>query len=257
MVNLTTQEDDVSEVSYAAAPVPVREDLPAAHARAWRRLAEPGNWWTGAERVAIAAEVRHAPCCALCRERKTALSPYTVAGEHDSLGALPANVVEVIHRVATDPGRLTRKWFESVMAGGPGDGPYVEIVWVLVTVLSIDSFCRGIGVALHRLPAPIAGEPTRYRPAAARDEGAWVATIPSGAAGEGEADLYRGIPGRAPNVIRALSLVPDAVRSLKDLSAVHYLAPVEMMDLTRGRSIDRAQMELIAGRVSALRECFY
>jgi hypothetical protein len=30
-----------------------------------------------------------------------------------------------------------------------------------------------------------------------------------------------------------------------------------MTDLTRGRSIDRTQMELIAGRVSALRECFY
>jgi len=29
------------------------------------------------------------------------------------------------------------------------------------------------------------------------------------------------------------------------------------MDLTAGRSLDRAQIELIAGRVSALNECFY
>lgn len=247
----------MSDVSYAAARVLVRADLLAAHECAWRRLAEPGNWWTGAERVAIAAEIRNARGCALCHQRRAALSPYKVAGEHDSLGVLPANIVEVIHRVATDPGRLTRKWFDDVMASGLGDGPYVEIVWVLVTVLSIDSFCRGMGVPPHRLPAPVAGEPTRYRPPSARDEGAWVPTIPSGAACGAEADLYRGIPNRAPNVIRALSLVPDAVRSLKDLSAAHYLAPADMIDLTRGRSIDRAQMELIAGRVSALRECFY
>ncbi len=58
-------------------------------------------------------------------------------------------------------------------------------------------------------------------------------------------------------MIRALSLVPDAVRQLQDLSAAHYLRPAEMIDLTRGRSIDRAQMELVAGRVSALSECFY
>jgi AhpD family alkylhydroperoxidase len=30
-----------------------------------------------------------------------------------------------------------------------------------------------------------------------------------------------------------------------------------MMDLGAGRALDRAQMELIAGRVSALNECFY
>jgi hypothetical protein len=47
------------------------------------------------------------------------------------------------------------------------------------------------------------------------------------------------------------------VRTLKDLSAAHYLSPEKMVDLTAGRSLDRSQMELIAGRVSALNECFY
>jgi hypothetical protein len=35
------------------------------------------------------------------------------------------------------------------------------------------------------------------------------------------------------------------------------MTTAEMRDLTHGRSLSRAQMELIAGRVSALRECFY
>ena len=39
---------------------PIREDLVLAHRRAWDLLAEPGTWWNGRERVAIAAEARAA-----------------------------------------------------------------------------------------------------------------------------------------------------------------------------------------------------
>ncbi len=56
-------------IGYANALVPVRDDLVAAHRRAWERLARPGTWWSGAERVAIAADVRSAAECALCRDR--------------------------------------------------------------------------------------------------------------------------------------------------------------------------------------------
>jgi hypothetical protein len=246
----------MSDISYAGAPVPVRDDLAAAHRRAWERLAQPGNWWTGAQRVAMGGEIRNAARCALCRERKAALSPYGVAGEHDTVSDLPNAAVDVIHRVVTDPGRLSRKWFDGVLVAGLSDAEYVEVIGVVVTVFSIDSFCRGLGVDLHPLPAPVEGAPSRYRPASACDEGAWVATIPGTRATGAEKDLY-GSAAYAANVIRALSLVPDAVRQLQDLSAAHYLRPAEMIDLTRGRSIDRAQMELVAGRVSALRECFY
>jgi hypothetical protein len=246
----------MSEISYANAPVPVREDLPAAHRRAWERLARPGTWWTGAERVAIAAEARRAWDCSLCRRRKAALSPYTADGRHDGGEDLPDAVVDAVHRIVTDPGRLAKGWFDKLIAAGVSDAHYVELVGVIGTVVSIDAFCRGLGVPLHSLPEPEPGEPSRNRPASACSEGAWVPTIPSGRARDAEADLYAGVP-RAPNVIRALSLVPDAVRQLRELSAAHYLTPREMMDLERGRSIDRRQMELIAGRVSALRECFY
>ena len=170
---------------------------------------------------------------------------------------LPPVAIEAVHRIATDPGRLKREWFEALLSSGLGDAAYVELLGVVVTVVATDSFCRAIGVPLHPLPAPLPGEPTRVRPATACDEGAWVPSIPSGAAGGSEADLYDDLPGPAPNVIRALSLVPDALRTLKDLGGVHYMTTAEMTDLTHGRSLSRAQMELIAGRVSALRECFY
>jgi hypothetical protein len=245
----------MSEFSYADAPVAVRADLPEAHRRAWRRLAAPGTWWTGEERVAIAAEVRNAARCGLCRRRKAALSPQAEEGEHDALGALPDAAVDVIHRVVTDPARLSRPWFEKTLAGGLSDAQYVEIIGVVVTVVSIDSFCRGLGVPVQPLPHPEPGDPSRRRPAGAGPDGAWVAMIPQGRSAGPDADLFGG--GRAPNVMRAMSLVPDEVRGLMDLGAAHYLSTDRMMDLRAGRALDRAQMELIAGRVSALSECFY
>jgi len=245
----------MSAISYDVAPVHVREDLPEAHRRAWERLAAPGAWWSGAERVAIAAEVRQAPRCPLCRERRAALSPMSVEGAHVSLGELSDGVVDVVHRVTTDPGRLSRAWFEAATADALTDAQYVELIGVLVTVVSIDSFCWALGLSSHPLPKPVAGEPTHYRPPGAHSESAWVPMIAESRATGAEADLYLG--RRTGNVIRALSLVPDEVRTLLDLSAAHYMAPKDMMDFGARRALDRAQIELIAGRVSALNECFY
>jgi alkylhydroperoxidase family enzyme len=79
--------------------------------------------------------------------------------------------------------------------------------------------------------------------------------IPARGARGPEADLWP--PGRTPNVLRALSLVPDEVRGLKDLSAAHYLPMEQVIDVRAHRLLSRAQMELVAARVSALNECHY
>jgi hypothetical protein len=245
----------VNEISYEASPVPVRDDIAASQRRAWKRLAGPGAWWTGAERVAIAAETRNARRCKLCAERRAALSASAISGDHDEIGGLPKAAVDAIHRITTDHGRLSKAWFEQTLADGLEDGQYVEIVGVVVTVVSIDSFCRGLGVPPHPLPQPVAGEPSRYRPTGASRGTAWVPTVGFLGARGPEADLYDGKP--TGNVIAALSLVPDEVRTLKDLSATHYLSPERMLDFSAGRSLDRAQIELVAARVSVLNECFY
>lgn len=246
-------------IDYSGSPFRIRDDLTIAHANQWWRLAAPGTWWNGAERVAVAAEVRNAARCDLCAERKRALSPYAVPGSHPGTALLSPAAVDVVHRVTTDPGRLTRDWFDHTRAAGVSDGAYVELIGVIVTVVSIDSFCRGLGIPLHPLPAPMAGKPSRYRPAAARLEGAWVPMLPNGRNGGSEADLWDEMPGgRTANVIRALSLVPDEVRGLKELGAAHYLSPPEMLNLRESRrALDRRQIELVAGRVSASRGCFY
>jgi hypothetical protein len=243
---------------YTDCAYPVREDIPDAHRRAWVRLAAPGSWWTGAERVALAAETRVAADCGLCQDRKRALSPFQLDGEHATApgAALPDIAVDTVHRLVTDASRLTRAWFEKLAAQGLSDGHYVELLGVVVSTRSIDRFHDGLGLAREPLPEPVPGEPSQYAPRGARPEGAWVPTIPARAARGPEKGLYAGMP--AGNVLKAMSLVPDAVRQLYDLSAAHYLPLQEMMSFdTKLRALSRAQIELVAGRVSALNACFY
>jgi hypothetical protein len=235
-------------------PLPIPEALRDAHRRAWERLARPGAWWTGAERVALASEVRAARDCSLCRERKAALSPRSVPGEHAASALLAAEAVDAAHRIATDPGRLTRAWLEKTLAGGLSDAHYVELVGVTVTVVDLDAFHRALGLAPEPLPEPVGGEPSRERPPAVQGA-AWVPWIALDSA-EGRA-LF-GSRSLVPNVARALSLVPDAVRQLFELSAAHYLPLDDVVDpRARMAALSRPQMELVAGRVSALNECFY
>ncbi len=63
----------------------IRPELTASHDRVWQELAASGAWLTGPERVAVARELRAARDCRLCQERKAALSPRAIEGEHDTV----------------------------------------------------------------------------------------------------------------------------------------------------------------------------
>jgi hypothetical protein len=237
--------------------IPVRQDLQQCHAFLLRHVTSPGTWWSGAERRAIAQETRLAPGCPLCLARKAALSPTAVSGEHDSTGLLPAGVVDVIHRIRSDPARLSRDWFDRVVPEVIADTHYVELVGVVTMMAGMDNFARALGVPPFELPQPAEGQPSRHRPASAKSGTAWVPMIDVADAAGAEADMYPATPF-VPNIIRALSLVPDEVRALRRSSDAHYLPVGEIGNpMARRRTIDRLQMELVAARVSALNQCFY
>jgi hypothetical protein len=248
----------VAVFDYSGAGIAIREDLAAAHRGAWQWIASPGTWWSGPERVAIAEAARRAPSCKLCTERRATLSPLAVSGEHDGDAALPAAAVDAVHRLVTDASRLSKGWLEKTLAGGISDAHYVELLGVVVSLQSVDAFHRAMGLPLEPLPHPLAGEPTRERPACAREGMGWFATIAAKDAVGEYGDLYPKAPVVA-NVMRAMSLVPDNVRMLKKLSAAQYVPHeiVAKVSAQTGRALSRAQIELIAGRVSALNECFY
>ena len=239
-----------------------------AHRRAWRRIAEPGDWWTGVERVAIAAETRAAAECPLCRERAAALSAASVQGEHLRPagivpGLLPEAAVDAIHAVIADGARLSPEWYERIIsADGMDDARYVDMLGVVVHVFSVDEFHRALGMPLEPLPEPASGEPRRHRSSKAEHLSGWTPIVQPWMCNPEDRDIYPGMAWAA-NVLSALSLVPENVRWLAELSAAHYL-PHHRVGSAMGvgadgwnRAISRPQVELIAARVSALNECFY
>lgn len=240
--------------------LPIREDLQASFQETWVSLASPGNWFTGAQRVAIAAASRSALQCTLCAQRKDSLSPASVSGTHDSDGSLPEAVVDVVHKCITDQTRISQRWVDGVLDGKLNGrdavGEYVEIIGIVVNVFSIDEFMRAAGLPPEPLPEPVPGEPSFYRPPALETDTGFVPMIPPDGLSDSESDLWGAMTA---NVIRALSLVPDCVRSWVKLSDAMYV-PLHFLGqhgVETGRPFDRMQIELVAARVSSHNECFY
>lgn len=241
------------------APFPIRADLDRAHARAWEHLAGPGTWWDGAHRLAMVEACREALDCALCRERAAALSPFAVDGTHDSTSALPDNVVEVVHRIRTDSGRLTESWFRRMLDSGLSETEYVEIVGVISIATALDTLALGLGIPRLPLPEPLAGKPSRHRPSNARKTLAWVATLEPEDVEDADPNPYGDkTPDLVANIHRGMSVVPAEVAAFFELDDAIYLPQFALKDFaTEYRAIDHAQMELVAARVSLINRCRY
>jgi len=255
--------------NYTNSVYPIREDIPQAYRKFWQRLAQPGSWWTGEQRVAIAAESRAALDCNWCAIRKIALSPYSQEDSDEKhtrdpifSGCLPEIAVDAAHRVITDQSRITKRYVDTNAERSAGDdglskGAYVELVGLVVATFSIDEFHRALDIPLEPLPEPVAGEITRYQPQHLSADIGFVPTIPPDGAVGPEADLWPN--GRTANVARALTLVPDALRDWQSIGSAQYLSfkQMENMGQEEGRALNRMQIEMIAGRVSSINECFY
>jgi hypothetical protein len=240
----------------------IRADLMLAQDAAWRDIGAPGTWRAGAERVAIAAETRHALNCPLCAARKAALSPAMQAGDHASLGQLAGPDVEAIHRIRTDSGRLGRSWFDRLREGGMRDEAYVELVSIVVVAVAIDTFRRAVGLAPLPLPASLPGEPSRRRPRGARPGPGWTASLAPADRSDDDPDLFREYPGPrerfGANIHLALSLVPASMMHWWDLFEPMYQTGPQMRDFSREfRAVSHPQIEMLAARVAALNQCEY
>lgn len=234
----------------------VRGDLADAHRDAWARIAAPGTWLSGERRVAVAAEVRAARDCAHCAGIRAALSPNAVQGEHETAGDLTAAEVELVHRLTSDPGRLSEAWANSVLDAGLSEGEYIEIVGLVGMTMMMDTCTFGLGLDDAALPAPQPGEPSRYSPPGARKQAAWLPIVEPEDTVEADGPMYPS--PKAGYIYRALSSVPQSMRDYWALATVHYLPGDQVYRFDGSiRAIGRPQMELMAARVSALHQCAY
>lgn len=221
----------------------------------WRELGAVGTWWTGAERIALAAETRAARGCGLCAQRKAALSPYASDASHAAVRGLSAPVVDGVHRLSTDPGRITRRWLDDLVGTGLEPEAVVELVGVVSLVALADTLAVATGETERALPEARPGEPSRERPPGLETSCAWVPTVdPERADGMVKLmyDMVRGDAGFVFHVARALTAVPATLQSFFRAFSVSY----HTHGPTKG-ALSRPQVELLAASTSAINECFY
>lgn len=233
-------------------------EISNAHETLWTRLAHAGSWWSGQERIWIAEETRRARTCEGCIALKKSLSPTTEAFDHGKQTGLSRIAVDTVHRIVSDQSRITSDYIEQACASEELTiYSYVEMIGIVVIVMCIDEFYHGLGIPLRDLPQLIAGAKDRYIPTGLSNDTGFVPMIARDAVGPAEGDLWRS--QKVPNIMRALSAVPAAVRDIKLISTAHYMPPESAANLLRSgnRTLDRLQMELIATRVAMINQCFY
>ncbi len=225
--------------------------------QAWDQLGRAGGWFTGPERIAIAAETRAARECGFCAERKAALSPYSVDGAHDPSDSIfREHTLDTIHRIASDPGRLAERWYKNLRDAGMRPEELVEITSIVGVVTIADTLARALSLSDRPLPPAHEGDPHRQTVAGTKIERAWVPMVESGSA-EGMLKLmYDNLQtnvGFVFNVARSLTAVPEAVRDFFSAFLPNYSThgPV------RAGGLNRTQVELLASSTSAWNDCFY
>ncbi|MDW3216999.1 MAG: hypothetical protein R8F63_00190 [Acidimicrobiales bacterium] len=209
----------------------------AAVEEAWSGLARAGAWWTGAQRVAIAAATRAAAPRPLWEK-----APDLAALSREAAGAaLSPFVAGLVERIAVEPSSLTRDDVR-VITAELGDAAYAELASVVCQVVAVDQLAAALGADVRPLPEPVAGDPSRLRPEGMADVG-------------GHIDMTADAVG--PNVARSLSLAGDDHIRWRNLVFAMYSGDrFADMVWTTG-ALSRPQVELLAARTSALNECFY
>lgn len=220
----------------------VRPDLLAAQAAAWQHVTSPGASWTGAERTAIAQTAIDA------LDDTDPLAPWvspTSAGR-----AVPADVVladvviDAVYRIARHASTLTEAWYEEQLERGIDAVAYVEMVGVVVAVAAVDGFFRSAGLERPPLPEAVVGEPRGGHP---QVESATLNWVPVAAPAD-----------RTAGVVQGLSAAPAEWENVWRLAAAQYIPVDEMGELGWSRgTLTRPEMELVAARLSAARECFF
>lgn len=236
---------------YADSDYPVGDELDRAHAAQFENFARAGTWGTAAQRLAVISEARQAGIDAGLLE-----APENVGASSDI--ELPAAIRAVIRTLAVDCPDFDMATYQAARDAGLSDPEVAELVAIVSFVVNLDVFARGIGVPLRPFAEPQAGSPAREVPSEAVLEKAFLPTIPNVPdGGDFGKELYHG--HFKPYIMRALSIVPSEYRAHVALEEAQYnpLPKVPVVEYCHHAGLTRPQVEIVAGRVSAINDCFY
>lgn len=235
---------------YSDSEFPVREDLADAHAAQFERFARAGIWGSAAQRLAVISEARQS-----CIDAGMLEAPEDGGAVPDV--DLPEDVRAIIRCLAASPRDFDMDTYQRARDAGLSDPKFAELVAIVSFVVNLDVYARGIGVPLRPFAEPQPGTPSRELPVEAVPEQAFVPTIPNPPEGGALArELYGPFK---PYIMRALSIVPDEFRAHVELEQAQYVLLPKIMnfDYNHHEGLTRPQVEVVAGRVSAINDCFY
>lgn len=153
--------------------------------------------------------------------------------------------LDLAHRLGRHAATITGELYERAVEDGMHPLEWVEVVGVVITVVPVVAFARAIGAPVPELPPAVDGEP--HGVIADELAPAKLNFVPVAA----PADLNA-------SVVQALSSLPDEVASMWRLAESQYMSNEAMNDPLWNRgTLSRAQMELVAGRLSLLRQCLF
>lgn len=243
---------ELLEASHAG--LDVRADLTDAMASAWEALGQPGAGFTASQRLGIARVVR----AALAEDDP--LPPWVKPSTVDQRASDPAlapHLADAVYRLTLHAKTLTEDWYQDVLDMAElTPQQWIEAIEVVVVVVAVDGFASAAGLPTADFPSAQGGPPTDSTdgvPASpARHH--WVPVVHI----EDDVHGYYGGAKIVPPVVRALSAVPSSRAVHRKLIAAMYMDGADMADLDWSRgTLDRRQIELVAARLSSLRECFY
>ena len=221
----------------------MRDDLAEAHRLAWDHVASPGSWFTGAQRREIATTVLTA-----VTDREP-VPPWVPVSTTDRLRpdrVAPDAAHDAAYRIARHAGTMTLATYRAT-ADAIGELPYVEVCAIASTVAAVAHFHRNIGADTPPLPEPMGGDPTAEHPDELAEPALnWVPVAAPADQVAAVVQAYTGVPGEQRNTWR--------------MAGAQYMPDVEMVHPDWSRrpgGLSRAQMELVAARISQVRECFY
>ena len=209
----------------------IRVDLADAHRRSFVHVSAPGSRLSAARRVQIGAVARDAYLA----------DPPSPPWERPY--GDPA--LDVAYRLARHAGTITEQWYQQVITEGMHPLEWVEIVGIVVSTIAPVAFARAIGNLIPDFPDPLAGKP--HGREADELAPATLNWVPVAAPAD-----------KTASVVQALSALPDEWGNLWRLAESQYMSDAQMADPRWNRgTLSRPQMELLAGRISRVRECFF
>ncbi len=126
--------------TYSDSSFAIRADLVAVHSTTMESFSVPGTWFDAKERREIVALSR----------RARAERGYEIQGYTDEVQDvdLPAGALKLIKMVSCEAEKIDKNFYLELVSNGLHAEQYVEIVGLVARAVSVDTFCRSLGLSM-------------------------------------------------------------------------------------------------------------